>query len=100
MVRGVTALGIGVAVLLLVCLLAAWKYKAIGARAHRFIPARAVHAVRGIGQSLAPLRSIRRGGGALALALGKMVAEALAMLCVQRAFGIQLPFSSVVLVLA
>lgn len=100
MSNGVTALAIGVALLLVCTVIASWQHEAIAARAQRFIPARAVDAVGSIGQALAPLRSVRRGGGALALALLKMFVETLAMVCIQRAFGIDLPFTSAVLVLA
>ncbi len=100
MANGVTALAVGVAALLVCTVLAAWQYEAIATRAQRFVPARAVDAVGTIGQALAPLRSLPRGGGALALALLKMFAETLAMVCVQRAFGIALPFTSAILVLA
>ena len=50
--------------------------------------------------ALAPLRSPRRGSAALALALAKKLAEVLAILCIQRAFGVVLPVASAVLVLA
>lgn len=100
MANGVTALALGVATLLVCSVLAAWQYETIAKRAERFIPARAVAAVGSIGEALAPLRSLPRGGGALLLALLKMLVETLAMVCVQRAFGIELPFTSAVLVLA
>ena len=100
MANGVKALAIGVVALLVCTVLAAWHYKAIAARAERFIPQRAVTAVGSIGQALAPLRSPSRFGGALALALLKMIVEALAMLCIQHAFGVELPVASAVLVLA
>jgi uncharacterized membrane protein YbhN (UPF0104 family) len=100
MASGVTTLAVAVATLLAVTLLAAWQYDAIAARAERFIPARAVVAVGSIGQALAPLRSVSRGGGALILAFMKMAAEIGAIICVQRAFGVELPFASALLVLA
>jgi uncharacterized membrane protein YbhN (UPF0104 family) len=100
MANGVTALAVGVATLLLCTLLAAWQYKTIVVRAERFMPARAVAAMGSMGQALAPLRSLPRSGGALALALLKMFVETLAMICIQRAFGLELPFTSAVLVLA
>jgi glycosyltransferase 2 family protein len=50
--------------------------------------------------ALAPLRSPRRGGGALALALVKKAVEVCAMLCMQRAFGLDLPIGASVLALA
>jgi hypothetical protein len=100
MASGVAVLAIAVLTLLVCTVLAAWQYTAIAARAERFVPARAVDTVGRIGLALAPLRSPWRFGGALALALLKMFVETLAMVCIQRAFGIQLPFASAVLVLA
>ncbi len=100
MANGVAALTIGVLTLLVCTMIGAWQYEAIGTRAERFVPARAVAAVGSVGQALAPLRSPSRFGGALALALLKMVVETLAMICIQRAFGLALPFASAVLVLA
>ena len=100
MERGIAALATGVAALFVACMVAAWQHERIAARVTSFVPARAVNAVARIGQALAPLRSVPRGGGALALALLKSVAEVLAILCVQRAFGVQMPWTIAVLVLA
>jgi len=50
--------------------------------------------------ALAPLRSPRRGGGALALAFVKKAVEVCAMVCMQRAFGLDLPIGAAVLALA
>ena len=97
---GVMALTVGVGALLAGCLLAAWKYESISARAERRVPTRVAPALERMGVALAPLRSPHRGGGALTLALAKKVVEALAILCVQRAFGVSLPIASAVLVLA
>jgi uncharacterized membrane protein YbhN (UPF0104 family) len=52
------------------------------------------------GAALAPLRSPRRGGAALLLALAKKVVELVAIICLQHAFGLALPLSSALLVLA
>ncbi|HEX7941259.1 MAG TPA: lysylphosphatidylglycerol synthase transmembrane domain-containing protein [Gemmatimonadaceae bacterium] len=49
--------------------------------------------------ALAPLRSVRRGGGAMELALVKKAAEVCAMLCMQRAFGLDLPVGAAILAL-
>ena len=100
MSAGVSALSIAVAALLGGCLLAAWRHASIAAQARRYLPARAARGLGRMGEALAPLRSPRRGGGALLLALAKKVVEVLAILCVQRAFGISLPLASGVLVLA
>ena len=100
MAKGVTALAIAVGVLLVFTILAAWHHDTLAKRAERFVPARVVAAMGQMGQALAPLRSLQRGGGALVLALLKMVAETLAILCIQHAFGMHLPIASAVLVLA
>ena len=50
--------------------------------------------------ALAPLRSPTRGGGALLLAFGKKGAELLAIVAVQRAFGVDLSPAGALLVLA
>jgi uncharacterized protein (TIRG00374 family) len=100
MAGGVTALGMGVALLLVACVVSAWHYEAMATRVAPHIPARVVIAIEGIGQALAPLRSARRSSGALLLALLKKFVEILAIVCVQHAFGVDLPFASAVLVLA
>lgn len=66
----------------------------------RILPARLRGALANFGPALAPLRSPRLGGGALLLAFAKKLVEVLAILCVQRAFGLSLPLSSAVVVLA
>jgi uncharacterized membrane protein YbhN (UPF0104 family) len=81
MAHGVTTLAIGVALLLAISLVAAWKFDVIR-------------------HALEPMRSLPRGGGALVLAFVKMLAEFLAIICVQHAFGVTLPYTSAILVLA
>ena len=97
---GVSALGAGVAALLVTCLLAAWNHDAIAARAARVLPDRMASALGNIAASLAPLRSPERASRVLFLALAKRAVEVLAIVCVQRAFGVTLPLASAVLVLA
>ncbi len=63
------------------------------------IPDRLTRALDALPAALAPLRSIRRGGGALALALLKKAVEVCAMVCMQRAFGLDLPIASAILAL-
>ena len=99
MERGLRALGASVALLLVGLLSVAWGDHGV-ARVASHLPKRAGRALHGVADALAPLRSPRRGGGALALALLKKLAEMCAIVCVQRAFGVQLPFASAVLVLA
>jgi uncharacterized protein (TIRG00374 family) len=99
MERGLRTLS-GLVLLLLLALLAVAWGDATVERLARQLPERAARALRAVAEALAPLRSPSRGGGALALALAKKLAELLAILCVQRAFGVALPFASAVLVLA
>lgn len=96
MVRGIGALSIGVALLLGACLLLAWRSAAVAS----WLPSRATGALHSMGDTLAPLRSPTLAGAALALALAKKFAEVLAIVCVQHAFGVHLPFASAILVLA
>jgi uncharacterized membrane protein YbhN (UPF0104 family) len=60
---------------------------------------RLARALDALPAALAPLRSVRRGGGALALALVKKAVEVCAMICMQRAFGLDLPVGASVLAL-
>jgi uncharacterized protein (TIRG00374 family) len=99
MERGLRTLS-GLVLLLLLALLAVAWGDATVERLARQLPERAARALRAAAEALAPLRSPSRGGGALAIALAKKLAELLAILCVQRAFGVTLPFASAVLVLA
>jgi uncharacterized membrane protein YbhN (UPF0104 family) len=100
MYAGVTTLGIGVAILLGVCAFAAWNHESLAVRIGTVLPATVAGALGSMGEALAPLRSPERGGSALLLALAKKLVEVLAILCVQRAFGVSLPLASGVLVLA
>ena len=100
MKSGVLLLGAGVAALLATCVLAAWNHEAIPSLAARVIPTRLAAALGKMAESLAPLRSPSRSGRVLLLALAKKAVEVLAILCVQRAFGANLPVASGILVLA
>lgn len=73
--------------------------EALGAAAARWIPARITQLAAAVGAALAPIRSPSLAGGALALALTKMAAEALAILCIQRAFGLELTAASALVIL-
>ena len=99
MERGLRALSLVVALLLVALLAIAWGERTVSRVAAR-LPDRAGRALHAVAAALAPLRSPWRGGSALALALLKKIAEMLAIVCIQRAFGVALPFSSAVLVLA
>jgi uncharacterized membrane protein YbhN (UPF0104 family) len=100
MARGRTALAIGVGVLLLGLLAIAWRSQSLSRLAAMVLPPRLARLVDTCGAALSPLRSPRRGGGALLLALAKKSAELLAIVCLQHAFGLALPLSSALLVLA
>lgn len=91
---------VGVVLLLVLCVLLAWQRTWLLAHAERLLPPRVASVIGSLGSALEPLRSPTRGGSALLLALAKKLAEVIAILCVQRAFGIALPFGSAVLVLA
>jgi len=99
MERGLRSLSAMVALLLVALLAMAWGDRTVTRVASR-LPDRAGRALHAVAGALAPLRSPWRGGGALALALLKKLAEILAIVCIQRAFGVELPLSSAVLVLA
>jgi hypothetical protein len=100
MSAGVTALAAGVLLLTAGTLFVAWKHEAMAVHAGRLLPPRGARALAGAGHALAPLRSVRRSSGALALALAKMLVEVVAIVCVQHAFGAALPPASAVVVLA
>jgi uncharacterized protein (TIRG00374 family) len=97
---GWETLAVGVLLLLLLCGAVAWQRDELVARAERSLPPRIANAIVNLGTALDPLRSPTRAGLALLLALAKKLAELLAILCVQRAFGTALPVASAVLVLA
>ena len=99
MERGLRGLSVAVALLLVALLAVAWGDRTVTRVAAR-LPERGGRALHAVSAALAPLRSPWRGGSALALAVLKKVAEILAIVCIQRAFGIVLPLSSAVLVLA
>jgi uncharacterized membrane protein YbhN (UPF0104 family) len=100
MQNGLGGLAAGVSLLLTACALLAFNPDAREwGVAHRF-PACVVDSIRHFATGLAPLRSPTRSAPALVLALLKKLAEILAILALQRAFGIELPGTSALLVLA
>jgi uncharacterized membrane protein YbhN (UPF0104 family) len=99
MERGMRALSLAVALLLVALLAVAWGDRTVARVALR-LPERGGRALHAVAGALAPLRSPWRGGSSLLLALLKKLAEVLAILCVQHAFGVSLPIGSAVLVLA
>jgi uncharacterized membrane protein YbhN (UPF0104 family) len=100
MAQGARTLLVAVGALALGVVLVAWRAESLSAWSARVLPERAARLVAALAVGLSPIRSPSRSGGALALALAKKAAETLAIYCVQRAFGIDLPFASALLVLA
>lgn len=100
MSQGAKALAVGVGLFSIACLLAAWNHERVGRMAARVASERVAAALGRLAEALAPVRSLDRGGVALMLAFAKKLAEIVAIICVQRAFGISMPFASAVLVLA
>lgn len=99
MASGAKALLLVVTALMAVLVILAWRGDALSRSAARWLPARLSRLGAAVGASLAPIRSPSRSGGALALALAKKLAEALAILCMQRAFGLELPVASALVIL-
>lgn len=97
---GVQALATGVLALTAALLLAAWLPERTLHRMAARLPARVEPIIIRIAAGLQPLRSPVTGGGALVLALLKKGAELLAILAIQRAFRVDLPASSALVVLA
>lgn len=89
----------GVAGLLVLLAFGAWRHRDLAQWAERVVAPRLGAGLGSLGAALAPLRSPTRGGGALLLALAKKGAEVAAILCVQHAFGVSLPWASAILVL-
>ena len=100
MARGAYALFTAVGLLLAGVVVVAWRADHLSRVLDRLIPPRAARLVVALGAALEPIRSTSRSGGALALALAKKVAEMLAILCVQRAFGVELHAASALVILA
>jgi hypothetical protein len=96
----VAPLAMGVAALLALLSIAAWRHTQLARWAARVAAPRLGDGLASLGEALAPLRSPARGGGSLLLALAKKSAEIAAILCIQRAFGVSLPMASAVVVLA
>ena len=99
MASGAKALLIVIVALLAGLLVLAWRGEALSVAAAHRIPARVARLAAAVGSALAPIRSPSRSGGALALALAKKTAEALAILCMQRAFGLELSAASALVIL-
>jgi len=99
MASGASALFVVVVALMAGLVTLAWRGEALGAAAAGWLPARITHLASAVGAALAPIRSPSLAVGALALALAKKAAEALAILCIQRAFGLELTAASALVIL-
>jgi uncharacterized membrane protein YbhN (UPF0104 family) len=95
-------LGLLAAILLLggTLVLAAWRHVDVAVVLERIVPARFAAAAGAFARSLEPLRFPARGLPALGIALLKKAVEVAAILCVYRAFGLAVPVSAAVVVLA
>jgi uncharacterized membrane protein YbhN (UPF0104 family) len=95
-------LGLLGAILLLggALVLAAWRHVDVAVVLERVVPARVAAAAGAFARSLEPLRFPARGLPALGIALLKKAVEVAAMVCVYRAFGLAVPVSAAVVVLA
>jgi uncharacterized membrane protein YbhN (UPF0104 family) len=100
MARGAQALLAGVGALFFALLVVAWRSDHLARLASRLLPERGARVLVSMGEALAPLRSPTRGGGALLLALAKKLCEVGAIVCVAHAFGVALPFTGGILILA
>ena len=95
MVSAATIVAVGATVLLAATLALAFVHEPVA----RVFSGRAAQFISRFGQALAPLRSPRRFSAALVLAGAKLAADLAAIVCVQRAFGVDLPVASAVLAL-
>jgi len=100
MTRAVLALLGGLLLLGGALVVAAWRHADVTATLTHVTSPRLAAAIGAFAGSLDPLRSPSRGLPALGLALLKKAVEVGAIVCVQRAFGVHLPISAAVLVLA
>lgn len=79
---------------------ASWLHADVARWVAPLAPPRVAGAIGAFASALEPLRSASRGIPALGLALLKKAAEICAIVCVLRAFGVDLPIGASVLVLA
>ena len=79
---------------------AAWRHVDVAHALARVVPARIAAATGASAAALEPLRFPSRGLPALAIALLKKAVEVAAIVCIHRAFGLAVPVSAAVIVLA
>ena len=100
MTSGLLTLVAGVTLLLSFCVAVAFTPDAQRWPVSRLRSPRIASAVVRFSSTLAPLRALDRAAPALLLALAKKAVEVTAIICIQHAFGVSLPISSALLVLA
>ena len=95
-------LGLLAAILLLggALVVASWRHVDVARQLERVVPPRVADAAGAFARALEPLRFPARGLPALGIAFLKKAVEVAAIVCVQRAFGLMLPISTAVIVLA
>jgi uncharacterized protein (TIRG00374 family) len=94
---GTATLVAGLVALMGVAVTTAWSSATLRARLSRYLPARAIALVDRLHDGTAPFRSGRRSSAAFGLALAKLGCEVVAVICVQHAFGVELPLSAALL---
>jgi len=100
MTRSILGLLAGLLALGAALVIASWRHADVEAVRRPLARARVVAALAAFSRALAPLRAPDRIAPAFALALLKKLAEVCAIVCVQRAFGVHLPFANGIVVLA
>ena len=96
--HGLQSLLVVIALLVVSLGAVAWRPSLVRPLTRR-LPARLAAPLHAMADALSPLRDVRLGGLALLLALLKKLAELIAIVAMQRAFGVVLPLSSELLVL-
>jgi uncharacterized membrane protein YbhN (UPF0104 family) len=100
MAQGIRVLVASVGALLITLMIAAWVGPLTRRLRELHAPPRLASIVDRLIMGLSPLRSPARGGGALLLAFAKKGVELLAIVAIQRAFGVELAAATALLVLA
>ena len=95
-------LGLLTAILLLggALVVSSWRHVDAARLLERVVPSRVAEDAGAFARALEPLRFPARGLPALGIAFLKKAVEVAAIVCVQRAFGLMLPISAAVIVLA
>ena len=96
---GIASLSVAVALLLALSLASAWRFESLAPRTAHLLDGKVARAIARAGEALAPLRSPKRASAAIVLALAKKAVEVAAIVCVQRAFGLDVQLGAAILVL-